>query len=148
MSAWIVAKPHIDALVQSLVVAGLVPLDQATETGQMLWKENHRSVNYRYGERRRTPSYTFTGIEAPLDPVVMVKQCGCYSYQTCEHPGWDKSKAKRLIDALAVHLRATVDPPLRYVPDWGYEDQRYDDAPWGIDRIEQAIAVADVRRGA
>jgi len=37
---------------------------------------------------------------ARLSPVAVLKACSCYEYQSCEHPGWETSEAKRLIDSI------------------------------------------------
>lgn len=141
MSAWIVSKAHIDVL----VAAGLqfskygnltfyckgrpvmeLTIETADEFGKMLWRENHRSVNYRYSERERTPPYRFDRrtLEIPLDPVKVLKLIGCYGYQTCEHKGYASSMAKRYCDA----LRDTLI----------YNLEGYDEGPWGIDHASEA----------
>lgn len=136
MSAWIVSKAHIDCLVQAMVVEGIVPLDKATVTGRELWRENHRSINYRYNERQRTPAYEFSGIEAPLDDWTVFKQISCYGYQTCERPDWEKSRSYRLTEKLAAVILARLGVTRESV----YDHPGWADGPWGIDRIEEAIA--------
>jgi hypothetical protein len=136
MSAWIVTKAHIDVLVQAMVVEGIVPMDQATETGKTLWRENHRSVNYRYSERSRTPAYTFTGIEAPLDAAVVFKAAACYEYQTCEHPGFKRSEARRLVDQLSDRMAEQLGTDRENA----YDLPSWKAAPWGIDHRLQAVA--------
>jgi len=145
MSAWIVTQAHIDVLVQAGIVAGLVDLrsDSPDEVGSMLWDENHAQVNYRYGEQTPTPDYTFSGIEAPLDPIVVCKAIACIEYQCWEDTDrWERSEAKRYCDLLlarlhAAHGQGAFDPDN---PDsWARDQRAYDRAPWGIDSIEQAI---------
>lgn len=76
MSAWVVSKRHIDILVQSAIVGATdserdwlhvgqdfsywhdgarhkVTYKNASEVGQMLWNENHYSVDYRYSPMGR-----------------------------------------------------------------------------------------------
>lgn len=141
MSAWVVEKGHIDVLVNGLVQHGLVEPRDMQATGQMLWKENYRSVNYRYCERKRTPAYTPAVTEASIDPRHLLKAVECYEYQSCEHLGWETSPAKSLMATLHDLARplAAALPHLRtnYV----------DDGPgtrWGYDRLDQAILSSEV----
>lgn len=138
MSACLVHPDHIDLLVTA-GLARLIPhgcniyssvsdganrnqhaevtLENATEFGLMLWKENLKSINYRYpdtiGKPDRLPcsgptdvdAYQFqsvsptsilTGIPRRNDlPVgVIVNAIAGYEYQSCEHPGWQHSLAQ------------------------------------------------------
>lgn len=122
MSAWIVSKAHIDVLVTGLVRSEVVASEGLTpdQLGQALWEENHRSVNYRYGEHTPTPEYRHEAHDVP--PVVLAKQVTCYQYQSCEHDGWMESPAKRWTDKLTLLLWARVDQ----------SSPEYDEAPWGI----------------
>jgi len=156
MSAWIVSKDHIDVIVQAGINHGLVLLSPGTpsEVGTMLWTENHRSVNYRYSERTAVPEYRFTGVEAPLDELVVVKAIACFEYQSCEDYGvWERSEAKRYCDNLVARIDAAHGPPppgaTHYgsVLDpnepnaWALADPRWYEAPgWPIESIEEAIA--------
>lgn len=94
----------------------------------MLWRENYRSVNYRYGERLRVPEYHYAPPRAlylksdvsgyvPL-PGVLAKQISCYDYQTCEHPTYYTSRARSAMLSLSESL-------LRCVPGYDY-------AGWGV----------------
>lgn len=125
MSAWIVNKPHIDALVQALIEYRLIGPSHATEIGRDLWAENHKSVNYRYGEAEKAPEYKFEGVEAHVDPAVIARNIRCYWYQTCEHPDSPAYADNTLLAQLAAKL--------------GEPDKGRDDIPWGIDDIRQAI---------
>jgi len=121
MSAYIVSKNHIDALVTVALDWGWgqwTP-EGADALGTMLWKENHKSVGYRYSESAKAPTYTFKRRVVPLAPVEVLKAIGCYCYQTCEHKGWGKSEAKRVMDDLR-------DFAISKLP--GYEA-----AAWGVD---------------
>ena len=129
MSAWLVTKDHIDCLVQSLFVAGLIEPDQTNQIGAELWLENHRSLNDRYGDPvPEKLEYAFTGIEAPLDPAVVLKQVDCYNYQSCEGEArWLNSEALELMELLYEKLIAQDGVDRRV------------DGLWGIDRLEQAV---------
>ena len=96
MSAWIVSRAHIHVLVNGLVGLGIVPLEQATETGRLLWGTNHDSVNFRYGESTPTPKYTFVRARKPLHHLHLLAAEECYEYQSCEHAEWKDSTASLL----------------------------------------------------
>jgi hypothetical protein len=128
MSAWIVSKAHIDAIVTAALKDEMVRLPHDTfhpqkmstdEMGQMLWRENYKSVNHRYNERARCPSYRFNLRACPLTSVEVFKAIHCLEYQSCEHPGWKRSKARSFLRELESSLT-------RCLP--GYAA-----APWGID---------------
>jgi len=140
MSAWIVSKKHIDALVTWAVDHNIVvtrkdgrlhPISGNLDNiGQNLWKENFRSVNSRYGERGKTPSYVFSPKYAT--DMVIFKNIGCYDYQTCEHSTYEDSFAFAFVEAV-----------LKKLDEKGYShgkikasadlSNQYDNAPWGID---------------
>lgn len=116
MSAFVLADDHIDFLVSAVVVYSVHRADYEgvrtwTELGQLLLRENYRSVDYRYedsaspgwpeGEQGLWESYRHRPVELEhLDPVQSIKVVQCYQYQSCEHPGWPDSEAKRITDRL------------------------------------------------
>jgi hypothetical protein len=130
MSAWIVSKRHIDALVYWADMLGVSKADK-TNMGKMLWKENHRSINYRYGERGRTPSYRWSKPFASTqrhyddyDPESMdqaLHLVRCYDYQTCETADYWQTPAGRLIVKLETALMRMGADPKRdgAKPPWG-----------------------------
>ena len=79
MSAWLVSNKHIDLLVSAALAFKLVGRASATDVGKMLYEENVKSLNYRYGEDRIAESgesdapaaYSYAQpsiTEDPLDP--------------------------------------------------------------------------------
>jgi hypothetical protein len=142
MSAWIVSKRHIDFLVKCIVRSEAVPeagvdLD---EIGRVLWRENHRSVNYRYSERSRTPRYEFADIELPVDDVAyLLKQVACYQYQACERRDWKRSTAFEWTQRLADMLEAGL---LREFGEAWRKAGPYAAAPWGIEDDYAALVAA------
>lgn len=148
MSAWIVSKKHIDALVTALLDFGLVSCElhsdckgtkeigdeclkydvqpHATALGKMLWLENHRSVNFRYSRRERAPKYVYERVE--LDAIALIKQIDCYGYQSMEHKAWDKSKANKLMWTLQDKLYSGLPMDAADVE----TTSEYNDAAWGI----------------
>lgn len=132
MSAWIVSQAHVDALVSAALPSGGERLNynhagswhevghgDADRVGRLLWEECHRSVNYRYTESTPTPAYNYRIPGATLSVATLIKAAHCYRYQSCEHPEWETSEARAIIEALESHL-------VHRVP--GYEE-----APWGLD---------------
>lgn len=99
-----------------------------TELGQLLWNENVASVSYRYEDDSPDDlpgpigawPYLYAHPNKPygeINPVQVIKACHCYSCQSCEHPGWEESEAKRIIDELVSDATGSL--------------PGYDDAVWG-----------------
>ena len=148
MSAFLVSKAHIDALVSLTLQAkqhgapfsfwwspGLgdnevgtvydVDYENVDAIGKMLWLENVASLDARYGgravddaERAEVAGYAYTTPPKKLSLVEGLKAIDCYEYQACEHDGWEKSKAKAFCAALR---KALI-----------YKLPGYDAAAWGI----------------
>lgn len=131
MSAWVVSRKHIDYLVSAAkqydphhyMRYGETRMAEltTTELGRDLWRENMASVAYRYEDARiedeMLADYRFCRVA--IDPVVALKAIDCYEYQSCEHPEWRASKARKFCD----DLRGVCICAL----------PGYDQAPWGID---------------
>lgn len=131
MSAYIVDIEMIHVLIQSAQNFATV-YDRFTlngewvdvryhldEFGQMLVDANYASVNARYGEDTKAPTYHFKRpTYAYWPPVAILKALDGYEYQACESADWDTSDARRCCD----QLRRLV---IHYLP--GYEE-----ADWEI----------------
>lgn len=137
MSAWIVSKQHIDALAYWLDRMGIAHDKQ--KVGEMLWSENHKSIRARYGDYDykgnyvKRPKYRYM-IPQPrvtepyyddfdpqnLDQILTLVRC--YDYQSCEHYGWEKSRAKRLMEKLEAQL----------IQAGASRDREGTKPPWGI----------------
>lgn len=72
------------------------------QTACMLADENAKSVAFRYGKAPASvcapsswPSQSWTPC-----PVKILMAIKCYEYQSCEHPEWETSSAKRFCDRL------------------------------------------------
>jgi len=138
MSAWLVGKGHIDALVQSLITERLIPMEHATITGTMLWLENHKSLNARYGDAIPRVVYTFRGIESPLNDGKIGRLIACYDYQSCEHGGWRTSQSCKLVEALSAKIgERHADLGDRWCDE--LEEAEGTHYPWGIRDIEEAV---------
>ena len=141
MSAWIVSQNHIRLLVESLYKYEVIDGAQALtpdELGQMLWRENYRSVNRRYCKRNKTPRYAHDSAavatweypcpgrgvirELVRNPALAYKQALCFQCQSNQHPGWKKSQAYPLIARLLGVIEKTT-----------RTDDMDNNEPWGIE---------------
>lgn len=139
MSAWLVSKLHIDALVyaRSLIrhpSRGLRSETIDSDLGRMLWRENMLSLAGLYEKRHgdqvdeaALADYTYSRHGAFLGtPVIaLIKAIDCYEYQSCEHQGWEKSDAFHYCKSLRSAL-------IHLLPGW-------EEAPWGIDSLPIAL---------
>ena len=142
MSAYVVNKSHINALVLSGL--GLVwyhegkrhelTLRSADRVGQMLLDECVKSVSYRYPDDEITElpgptdaewlvPFKFNPVVRRPTPVQALKLLDCYEYQSCEHPGWQTSEAKAFCDVLRRNLIHRL-PGYDEAP-WEWEDKLY-----------------------
>ena len=111
MSAYVVDKDLIDKLIAGGLSARLfLPMD-ATEKGQMLWRENVTSVAYRYNLATRDATelaeYERDVETYEYEPCIVSAQeidaaIDCLDYQSCEHDGWEASAACALLKELRV----------------------------------------------
>lgn len=92
--------------------------ETAGYVGAMLLAENRASVDHRYNESEIEEPYLFRALKGSVDPIVVLKAISCYEYQSCEHPEWEQSEARRFCLAL-------TDKMVGMLP--GYEA-----APWEI----------------
>lgn len=133
MSAFVVSKEDIDILVTAhLALRGLPwSSERADSIGRLLWRENVSSVAYRYDMPERhgaehaeyleaLEAYAYEPLYAKCAAVAKIARC--YDYQSCEHPGWEASEAKRLVDELMGVFHETL-PGYDAMP-WGIADER------------------------
>lgn len=128
---WFVDKPDAESMWATLDADNH---EQLADVGNMLWRENIRSVSHRYpGES----SATLPGpiehevIEAKdfqrvlwteFNPVQVLKAIACFEYQSCEHSEWEKSEAYQFCKALRhTAINALVG---------------YSDASWGAPEVQ------------
>lgn len=116
--------------------------------GLELWRENLRSINARYPDTIDDPdaipgpagvgpaqieAYRFTRINPRLTAGEAAKAIACLRYQSCEHKGWEKSRAAEI-------LRQVEELLLTLLPG-------YDTSPWewtARTAVESAYAQATV----
>lgn len=91
---------------------------------QMLWDENIKSVQYLYPDCRESLANApgpigedFKIVEADASKIypsfngwTILRACQTYEYQSCEHPTWDNSEAKRFIECLTAYALRRVTP--------------------------------------
>lgn len=138
MSAWIVGRAHIDVLVQALCEGEHVT-DDPDSVGRVLWRENLRSVAYRYpgdtgnGDRPGPISFRDSDVDTyryrrprnKPDLEALLVAIDCYEYQSCEHPGWASSTAEMWTSTLRqALLDAGVKRPAAgsRMEAWGYSE--------------------------
>jgi hypothetical protein len=112
MSAFIVNKEHIDALVNYMVTHKVsywtgservnVTRFNAEEVGRILLDENVRSVNHRYcdrtdaDEKNAASDYRFSRSSRSFSPVQIIKAVHCLDYQCCETDDWETTLAHKI----------------------------------------------------
>ena len=115
MSAYVVDKETIDTLIAGALRARLFGIDEASEKGQMLWRENVTSVSFRYNlpTRDATELAQYEGdVEAypyeACDPTgeTIDAAIDCLDYQSCEHDGWEASAAYSLLKSIRIAFPA------------------------------------------
>lgn len=87
--------------------------DAAERVAQVLWAENLGSVAHRYpGDKRSELPGMVQDAQAGFEYgrhvwdhqepnwVQVLKACDCYAYQSCEHPGWEGSETRAIIEAI------------------------------------------------
>lgn len=138
MSAWLCSQHHIAAVASALVDLGHDP----AVAGEALLRENERSLRYAYDDRAEGYFNEDGELTAPFSWGGPVREGGvawllcvvdCYAYQACEHPAWETSEAKRLVDAILAQIAgASEDEAPAVALDAIRESREYKRAPWGI----------------
>ena len=131
MSCFIVDKGTIDTIVQAMIAEGLCPAHNGSMVGRVLLRQNVYAYTKRYqGETTAemmgdVRQYRFRGIEAPLDPAIVLQQVRCYQYQCIDDPIFEQSPARALVAELA---RALGERGVKAA------------GPWGVADIAEAVA--------
>lgn len=143
MSAFVVSDFHINALVswaeQQMGIGavsyfwqgrGRYVREDAARVASVLFAENVRSVNTRYGEHESAHGFVYrpaaaVGLRA-LSPVQVIKACHCLAYQSNETDDWEATEAKAILDAIE---RAAI-----------YQLPGYDRAKWALDEPTREAA--------
>ena len=126
MSAWIVSEKHVLTLAYfyEKCFNKLTDSTLIKKTARILWNENIKSVNYRYNEtNKRSVSKNWLDlIDEKISNESLIKQINCWEYQSCEHPGFYKSKAYEMMKDLKIVLLNEIVS----------KTTAYELAPWGI----------------
>lgn len=119
MSAFIVDKHHIDHIVTTANRWEMREANTPDELGRTLWTENVKSVAYRYSEptdMTEAAEYRWPVFGRVLKPVEALKAINCLEYQSCEHPAWQTSEARRFCESFKAEAIGRLDG--------------YSEAPW------------------
>jgi hypothetical protein len=129
MSAFICNHSHITALAVHAARNRILGCTDANQIGEMLHAENVKSVNYRYGEVTK-PEFALCEWAAFRDFswVQIIKAARCLRYQSCEHPGWERSDACKLLEEIIG--RSTGDLP-------GYDEAEWEITPSAANAADQ-----------
>lgn len=98
----------------------------ATEVGRTLIRENVASVSHRYrgdlsaDEIGAGLDYEHRATGYGLPAIAIIKAAKSYRYQACEHPEWETSLAKQLIDRLVDELLGDL-PGYSEANTWTYD---------------------------
>ena len=152
MSAFVVSKSHINAIIQAGLNVQYKPfswydrtedgelkyyqltMHNASEVGQMLLDECVHSVSYRYGDDSiaNLPGPSNAEWLLPFEwksfvkrPTALeaIKIIGSYKYQSCEHPEWRISNARAFCNKL-IEILVTQLPGYDGAP-WTWDDDKY-----------------------
>jgi len=101
MSAFIVNKKHIDYILSTNLYSKYenATMEKLNAIGQELVNENFKSVNYRYHENNQPYKYYFQPV-LNFNPIQALKAVNCLDYQSCEHPTWENSNAKKILESI------------------------------------------------
>lgn len=148
MSAWIVEKAHIDALLwaakserwgltyechgETHRIRPDTTDEEMSRLGEELARVNKASVFYRYQHmsdselasmvpRAMRQAYEYAEPKRKPSPVETLKNIHCYQYQACENEElWETSEPKAFTDQL-MHAMAGKAPGYDAAP-WGWSD--------------------------
>lgn len=123
MSAFLCNDLQFEAVVVSYYQhMGKAPLlTQFQLHANTLKRENIRSVNWRYGERKRFKPVVFIGFDQTPSIEQVIQWLRCIEYQSCERDDYEKSEACRL------NMRMQNDLLYKLVG-----DRRFDSTKWSI----------------
>ena len=127
MSAFIVSKHHIDAIISAALAYGVEGLTKRTamDRGRELWEANIASVGVRYpGDPEALViagriADVYVPRQVPVPSIVeAAKLIDCLEYQSCEHDGWATSDAAAFLGKVREALLRNL--------------EGYDAAAWGV----------------
>jgi len=133
MSAWMVSKQHIDAMVT--VYLGLQDTRYASfnhidpqKCGQTLVTQNVRSLEARYGKGDDIiPAWAYRPYQyrpsvQPFSLAQALQNIACYEYQACETEDWQRTSAFYLCQSMTFLIaRAAVGAEAYDGTRWGWD---------------------------
>ncbi len=145
MSAYVVSNNHINAIVRFMeankpslfdragryIIGGIAIPQYGTAIGQLLLKENVRSVNYRYSVKDRAAKFVYDTAPPPVSGIEALKLINGLDYQSCERDDWHKSKACLILTTLKIAILedlAGLNAHSKQAP----IQLAYNDAAWSI----------------
>lgn len=104
MSAYVVNDNTIRAVLGYAEAGDLraMGVNSLDALGQILIDENRRSVNYRYNETEAADPFVYKPYK--VAPIQAAKFIICIDYQSCETPGWDRTRAHALLFRLLQNI--------------------------------------------
>lgn len=116
-------------------------LDFSTFDGDLLTlirairESNYKSVDFRYKETNTRSEYSPLST-SPLNKYEFIKILNSLKYQSCEHPEWETSTEKRVIDELIADVSYDIISA----------SENYSKAPWEYNRSsnDKSISLMDL----
>lgn len=147
MSAFIVSKEHIEAIVayaqrkqihvvhpsEKLIYSFSDPEDAVTMQNALV-DENYRSIYARYGDKTPSPMIIKTAdmnTVPKYSDVAIYKACQCLEYQSCEHDDYRNTFGYRILSTIQNYA---ADEIISKMPE-------YDKAAWEIHSFEPITTV-------
>ncbi len=137
MSAFICSKKHIQTLAHYYIEFFYEPQDICDHNlltiANILYKENVKSVNYRYNEKTIAGKWKTVdnGIVKDLQYIELYKLVQCLDYQSCETNTYLTSHAKSILQALETKCIVQLERVGVYL-DEIHNHQQYYNAEWRI----------------
>lgn len=131
MSAFVCRAPLLNYIIMAAVEWALVSEPDASLFVQLLHEENSRSVDHLYRETNERKTFAFARVQRPVEAFRLLVAVACLTYQSCEHPGWEDSNARKFLDDLRDLAISKLPAKWQevYVDREGFPRERYKDAP-------------------
>lgn len=144
MSAWICNDSTIEIIVNGLAHFGVNLADRRQKkvlhpfyskddyerAAQLLINQNYRSVNYRYCTKNKPRHFTrvlaepiLVDFSTPYSLYALYKCIGCYEYQACETPDYEKSDIHRSLLTLTSEITYRLFSAMGYTGIWDWDGE-------------------------
>jgi hypothetical protein len=134
MSAFICSKLHIQTV--ALYYSNVYKLDKhldCVKIANQLYKENIKSVNFRYGENTKLSYWrSFDDSIKKKSYIELYKLVQCLNYQSCEHNEWESSNAYKILNELTKFLTSKITEKYKIAESQIYSLPDYINANWSI----------------